>query len=207
MRCSLGESNSVCIMMSSTSSTPGVPRSSVSTPTWLRGTWTVAGVVMPYTRLFIIALVAVVVGLVSLFLAKAPQGRRMRAVMQHRDLAAISGLPTGRVDALTFSIGTALAGVAGVAVALIGPIGSAIGAGYVIDAFLVVIVGGLGKLRGTVIAAFGIGILNAVLENWLSGISESASSLAKAGVLVCVIIFLQFRPQGIVVFRTRGLAT
>lgn len=185
----------------------GAQNVQVITPTWLRGTWTLGGVVMPHTRVFIIALVATVVGLVSLFLARAPQGRRMRAVMQHRQLAAVSGLRTGRVDAQTFVIGSALAGIAGVAVSLIGPIGSAIGAGYVIDAFLVVIVGGLGRLRGTVIAAFGIGILNALLESRLSDVSESAASLGKAAVLVCVIAFLQIRPQGIVVFRTRGLAT
>lgn len=184
----------------------GAQNVQVIAPTWLRGRWTVGGVVMPHNRLFIIVLVATVVGLVSVFLAKAPQGRRMRAVMQHRQLAGISGLATGRVDAMTFAVGSGLAGIAGVAVALIGPIGSAIGSSYVIDAFLVVIVGGLGKLRGTVMAAFGIGILNAVLEARLSEVSASAASLAKAALFVCVIVFLQFRPQGIVSFRTRGLA-
>jgi urea transport system permease protein len=185
----------------------GAQNVQVITPTWLRGRSVLAGVVMPHTRLFIMALVVVVLALVSLFLAKAPQGRRMRAVMQNRELASVSGLRTGRVDAATFFIGSALAGIAGVAVALIGSVGSATGTAYVIDTFLVVIVGGLGKLRGTVIAALGIGILNASIEHYLSGVSESASSLAKAAVFGCVIAFLQLRPQGIVTFRTRGLAT
>ncbi len=184
----------------------GAQNVQVIAPTWLRGTWEVGGVAMPHTRLFIMALVLVVVAVISLFMAQAPQGRRMRAVMQHRELASVSGLRTGRVDAATFALGSALAGIAGVAVALIGPVGSATGTGYVVDAFLVVIVGGVGKLRGTIIAALGIGILNAVIESRLSGVSESAASLAKAAVFGCVVIFLQFRPQGIVTFRTRGLA-
>lgn len=185
----------------------GAQNVQVTSPTWLRGRWELAGVVMPHTRLFIMALVVAVLGLMSLFLAKAPQGRRMRAVMQNRELASVSGLRTARVDAATFFIGSALAGIAGVAVALIGPIGSATGMAYVVDTFLVVIVGGLGKLRGTVLAALGIGILNAVIEARLSDVSASASSLAKAAVFACVIAFLQWRPQGIVTFRTRGLAS
>jgi len=152
-------------------------------------------------------LVVVVVALLSVFLGRSPGGRRMRAVMQHRELASVSGLRTGRVDATTFFLGSALAGLAGVAVALIGPIGSAVGTGYVIDAFLVVIVGGVGMLRGTIIAALAIGLINAFVEDWLAEVSESASSLAKAVVLAFVIIFLQFRPNGIVSLRTRGLAT
>lgn len=185
----------------------GAQNVQVVAPDWLRGEWTLGGVTMPHTRLFIMALAVVVVGGISIFLATAPQGRRMRAVMQNRDLASVSGLRTARVDGATFFIGSALAGVAGVAVALIGPVGSATGSAYVIDAFLVVIVGGLGKLRGTILAALGIGLANAFLEYRLSIVSESAASLAKAAVFLLVIAFLQFRPQGIVAFRTRGLAT
>ncbi len=185
----------------------GAQNVEVIAPTFLRGNWEVAGVIMPHTRLFIIGLVAAIVVGLSAFLAKAPQGRRMRAVMQHRQLASVSGLKTSRVDAATFFVGSALAGLAGVAVALIGPIGSAVGTDYVVDAFLVVIVGGLGKLRGTIIAAVALGLLNAYIEKYLSGVSQSAASLAKAVVLGCVILFLQFRPNGIVSFRTRGLAT
>lgn len=185
----------------------GAQNVEVIAPTWLSGNSTIFDVILPHTRLFIMSLALVVVVALSVFLARAPQGRRMRAVMQHRELAGVSGLRTGRVDATTFFLGSALAGLAGVAVALIGPIGSAVGTGYVIDAFLVVIVGGLGKLRGTIIAALAIGLLNAFVENYLSEVSSSAASLAKAVVLACVIAFLQFRPNGIVTFRTRGLAT
>ena len=154
---------------------------------------------MPHTRLFIMALVAVTLAVVAVVLARTPQGRRMRAVMQNRDLAAVSGLPTRRVDRLTFFIGSGLAGIAGVAVALIGAVGFQIGPSYIIDAFLVVIVGGLGKLRGAFIAAILLGIVNSFAEYW------TTASLGKAIVFGLVIVFLQFRPNGIVSFRTRGL--
>ena len=124
---------------------------------------------MPHTRLFIIGLVVVVLVVVSLVSwPRRRTGRRMRAVMQNRDLAAVSGLANRRVDATTFFIGSGLAGLAGVAVALIGAIGFQIGINYIIDAFLVVIVGGLGKLRGAVIAALALGLLNSFTEYWTS---------------------------------------
>jgi urea transport system permease protein len=177
----------------------GAPNVEVIAPTWLTGNWEIFGVIMPHTRLFIIALAIAVLGLVALFLDRMPDGRRMRAVMQNRDLAAVSGLKTKRVDATTFFLGSGLAGVAGVAVSLIGSVGSATGTGYVIDAFLVVIVGGLGKLKGTVIAAVALGLLNSFSEFWTS------ASLGKAIVFIAVIIFLQFRPNGLVSFTRRGL--
>jgi urea transport system permease protein len=177
----------------------GAPNVNVVTPSWLRGNWDWFGFTMPHTRLFIMALAVVVVVVVSLWLSRSLHGRRMRAVMQHRELAAVSGLPTGRVDVLTFFLGSGLAGVAGVAISLIGAIGSQIGANYIVDAFLVVIVGGLGKLRGAVIAAVALGVLNAYWEYWTD------ASMGKAIVFGLVIVFLQIRPNGIVTFRGRGL--
>ena len=177
----------------------GAPNVNVVTPSWLTGNTSVAGFSMPHTRLFIIALVALVVGVLSVFLSKHREGRRMRAVTQNRDLAAVSGLSTRRVDATTFFIGSGLAGVAGVAVSLIGPIGSAVGSDYIVDAFLVVIVGGLGRMRGAIIASLALGLLNSFSEFWTS------ASLGKAIVFSAVIVFLQFRPNGLVSFRTRGL--
>ena len=177
----------------------GAQNVEVRSPTWLRGRWTLFDVTMSHTRLFIMALVAVVVFGVWLYLNRSSQGRRMRAVMQHRELAAVSGLPTRRVDAATFFLGSGLAGIAGVAITLIGAIGSQVGTNYVIDAFLVVIVGGLGKLRGAAIAAFALGIINSFAEY------NTSASIGKAILFVCVIAFLQFRPNGLVTFRTRGL--
>ena len=177
----------------------GAPNVEVKTPSWLTGNTELGGVIMPHTRLFIIALAAVVIVLVTLFMDRLPDGRRMRAVMQNRDLAEVSGLKTKRVDAKTFFLGSGLAGVAGVAVALIGSVGSGTGTTYVIDAFLVVIVGGLGKLKGTVIAAVALGLLNSFSEYYTS------ASLGKAIVFIAVIIFLQVRPNGLVSFKSRGL--
>ncbi|MET0827251.1 MAG: urea ABC transporter permease subunit UrtB [Acidimicrobiales bacterium] len=177
----------------------GAPNVEVRAPDWLTGNWTLFGVTMPHTRLFIMAVAALSIGLVALFLDRMPDGRRMRAVMQNRDLAAVSGLRTKRVDSKTFFLGSGLAGIAGVSVALIGQVGSQTGTGYVIDAFLVVIVGGLGKLKGTIIAALALGLLNSFSEYY------SSASLGKAIVFIAVIVFLQFRPNGIVSFKSRGL--
>lgn len=178
----------------------GAPNVSVRAPWWLTGNWRFLGVTMPHSRLFIILLAVVVVGSVAVFMGRSSQGRRMRAVMQNRQLAAVSGMPTQRVDASTFFLGSALAGIAGVAVSLIGAIGFQIGLGYIIDAFFVVIVGGLGRIRGAVIAALALGLLNAFSEYWTS------ASIGKAIVFAGVIAFLQFRPNGLVSMRTRGLA-
>lgn len=177
----------------------GAPNVQVSAPGWLRGSISVAGVALPKSRLFIIVLVAVVLACISLLMSRSAQGRRMRAVMQNRELAEVSGINSRRVDRATFFLGSGLAGVAGVAVTLLGAIGSQMGTGYIIDAFLVVVVGGLGKLRGTVLAALAIGLLNAFSEFY------SSASIGKAIVLVAVIAFLQFKPNGLVSFRTRGL--
>jgi urea transport system permease protein len=174
----------------------GAPNVNVDVPAVLRGNTTVFGVTMPYTRLFILALMVATVGLVQLFLTRSPMGRRMRAVTQNRELAAVSGLRTRRTDAFTFFLGS---GLAGVAVSLIGSIGSQTGTTYIVDTFLVVIVGGLGKLRGAVIAALAIGMLSSF------GVYYTSPNLGKAVVFVAVILFLQFRPNGLVSFRTRGL--
>src|SRR5438874_356064 len=127
------------------------------------------------------------------------QGRRMRAVMQNRQLAACSGIPTARVDRRTFFIGSGLAGVAGVALTQLGSIGPTLGTNYIVDAFLVVVVGGLGQIRGAVIAAIALGVLDAYVE-W-----GTSASFAKVVVFVAIVAFLQARPQGLFVLKTRAL--
>ncbi|MEV4802194.1 urea ABC transporter permease subunit UrtB [Nonomuraea sp. NPDC049421] len=173
----------------------GAPNVQVPAPSWLAG-----GVgILPYNRLFIMALaVAGVVG-VWAYLTRTGLGRRTQAVVQNRQLAATSGIDTGRVDMLTFFIGSGLAGVAGVALTLIGPVGPALGTYYIVDAFLVVVAGGLGQLRGAVLAAVGLGLLNSYAEFW------SDASLAKVIVFAVIIAFLQIRPQGMFVLRSRVL--
>jgi urea transport system permease protein len=177
----------------------GAPNVQVVAPRLFQGALTVGPLNLSYARLAIIALVAVIVSIVAVYLARLPHGRRMRAVMQNRQLAGCSGIDTDRVDQLTFFVGSGLAGVAGVALTLLGPIGPGIGTFYIVDAFLVVIVGGLGQLRGAVIAALFLGLLNSFLEYGTN------ASLAKVLVFAAIVVFLQFRPQGLVALRTRAL--
>ncbi len=174
----------------------GAPNVQVTTPAWLQGGITVTGsFTMPYIRLFIIAMVLAAITLVWLYLARTPAGRRTRATMQNREIAAALGVRTPRVDMLTFGLGSGLAGLAGCALALLGPIGPSLGTYYIVDSFLVVILGGIGQVVGTAIAALAVGGANALLEFQLS------ASVAKVLVFALVIAFLQWRPAGIIARR------
>ncbi len=178
----------------------GAPNVQVRAPGWLGGSLHVAGASFSISRIFIMGLVVVCVVGIWLFLTKLPQGARMRAVMQNRQLASCSGLKTHSIDRLTFFIGSGLAGIAGVALTLLGSTGPTLGTNYIVDAFLVVVVGGLGQLKGAVIAAIGLGLLNSFVEYGTS------ASLAKVVVFVAIVGFLQVRPQGLFVLKSRGLA-
>jgi urea transport system permease protein len=177
----------------------GAPNVQTNAPGWLDGGLDVRGVTLPYARLFIMALVLVAVAAIWVFLNRSSQGRRMRAVMQNRELAGSSGIRTLSVDRRTFFIGSGLAGIAGVALTLLGSVGPTLGTNYIVDAFLVVVVGGLGQLRGAILAAFGLGALNAYVEY------ATHASFAKVVVFVAIVAFLQIRPQGLYVLRTRSL--
>ena len=177
----------------------GAPNVQVRAPSWLGGGLQLGSVTLPYSRLAILLLVATCLAGVAVVLSRSASGRRLRAVVQHRDLAALSGIRTGRVDQSTFFLGSGLAGIAGVALTLLGSIGPTLGAGYIVDAFLVVVVGGLGQLRGAVLAALSLGLLNALVE------LQTTASVAKVVVFVAIVVFLQVRPQGLVVLRTRSL--
>ncbi|MDQ5833208.1 MAG: urea ABC transporter permease subunit UrtB [Actinomycetota bacterium] len=179
----------------------GAPNVGVEGPSFLDGGITVAGVDMSYSRLFIIGVVTLVVIAIAIYLQRTPAGRRMRAVMQNRPLAAVSGVRTPHVDRTTFFIGSGLAGIAGVGITLLGPIGPTLGLAYIIDAFLVVIVGGLGQLRGAIFAALALGMANSLIEY------NTSTSIAKAGVFLLIVLFLQARPQGLIVQQRRGLAS
>jgi urea transport system permease protein len=177
----------------------GAPNVNAKSPKWLGGGLDVAGAILPYARLFIIALVVLSVTGIWLYMTRLPQGRRMRAVMQNRQLAACSGIATQSVDQRTFFIGSGLAGMAGVALTLLGPIGPSLGTAYIVDAFLVVVAGGLGQLRGAVFAAVGLGVLQSMVE------FKTQASLAKVIAFVAVVALLQVRPQGLVSVRSRAL--
>jgi len=178
----------------------GATNKQTNAPEWLTGAVTIGEFSFPASRLFILALSLLAVLGLTLTMRFTPLGRRIRAVVQSRGLAATSGIPTARIDRTTFFIGCGLAGIAGVALTLIGSIGPTMGNSYIVDAFLVVVVGGIGQLRGTVIMAFAIGMSNALLEYQLG------PSLAKVLVFIGIVIFLQWRPQGLFTQQTRGLA-
>jgi urea transport system permease protein len=178
----------------------GAPNVDVRAPSWLSGSVNIGITHVPAARLFILVLaVAAVVGL-SLLLKMTALGRRIRGVVQNRDLAETVGISTRSTDRLTFFIGSGLAGIAGVALTLLGSTGPTLGTSYIVDAFLVVVAGGIGQIKGAVIAAFGLGLLQATLEY------STTASVAKVMVFVVVVVFLQLRPQGIFSVRTRSLA-
>lgn len=179
----------------------GAPNVQTTAPDLLTGHIDVGGgITLATNRLFILGLALLCVLALTLILRLTPLGRRIRAVVQNRDLAEVSGIATGRVDRTTFFIGSGLAGVAGVALTLVGPIGPTMGTNYIVDAFLVVVVGGIAQLKGSVITAFALGVLQSVLEY------STTVSVAKVVVLVAIVVFLQWRPQGLYTLRTRSLA-
>ena len=176
----------------------GAPNVQVASPAWLNGgLLLVPGLLLPYKRLFIIGLVLLCIAAIYVYLQRTSSGRRLRAVMQNREIASCMGVATRRVDAATFALGAGLAGVAGCALTLIGPIGPSLGTYYIVDAFMVVILGGVGRLPGTIAAAVLIGMSNTVLEY------STTATVGKVLVVLLVIGFLQWKPAGLVALRSR----
>lgn len=188
----------------------GAQNVDVTAPRWLRGGVPIGNFQMPYTRLFIIALTILCVVGIYLFLQRSPWGLRIRAVTQNRSMSACLGIPTQKVDALTFALGSGLAGVAGCAVSLLGSVGPNTGQNYIVDTFMVVVVGGVGKLVGSIVAAMAIGTVNNfITSNPLGPLVASfeplakmfdffsKTSMAKVIVFALIIVFLQIRPAGI----------
>lgn len=176
----------------------GAPNVQVVAPSWLSGGLAVTDtLVLPYGRMFILALAALCVAATFLYLMKTTGGRRIRAVMQNRQMAASLGIGTTNVDTMTFALSSGLAGVAGCALTLIGPIGPSIGTYYIVDAFMVVVLGGVGVLAGAVAAAFAIGGMTTFME-W-----GTTASLAKVLVFLVVIAFLQIKPAGLIARAAR----
>ncbi|MDR1710391.1 MAG: urea ABC transporter permease subunit UrtB [Propionibacteriaceae bacterium] len=169
-------------------------------PGWLSGPVEILGQSVPATRVFIFFLAIFAVAALYAVLRLTPLGRQIRAAMQNRDLAEASGISTRGVDHVTFFLGSGIAGLAGVAATLMDAISFNLGTGKIVDAFLVVVAGGVGQLKGAIIAAFGLGLLQAGIEY------STSTSLAKVLVFLAVVVFLQVRPQGLVALRTRSLA-
>ena len=177
----------------------GAPAVDVTAPSWLSGGVDILGAVVPKTRLFIMLLAVIAVTAIAITMKYTPMGRRIRAVVQHRDLAETSGISSRTTDITTFFIGSGLAGVAGVALTLIGSTSSNTGMTYLIDAFLVVVIGGLGQIKGAVIAAVALGLLNSFIEY------NTTASVAKVALFVIILFFLQILPQVLFTVQSRSL--
>ena len=175
----------------------GAANVDVASPRWLSGGFALmTGLTLPFNRLFIIGLAAVSVAGMYGLLFRTDRGLTIRAVTQNRTMSACLGVRSGVVDAVTFGLGAGLAGLAGCALTQIGNVGPSLGQNYIVDSFMVVVTGGVGKLAGTILAAAGIGGLNKGIEPALGAV------FSKVAILIAVIIFLQRRPAGL--FATRG---
>jgi urea transport system permease protein len=176
----------------------GAQNVEVANPPWMSGGFLLGGdVVLPYNRVVIIFFAAFVVFLVWLFLSRTRLGLYVRAVTQNRRMADCMGIPTPRVDWLTFGLGSGIAGLGGVALSQIGNVGPDLGQSYIVDSFMVVVLGGVGQLAGTIIAAVGLGEINKFLEPFAGAV------LGKIFVLIFIILFIQKRPQGLFALKGR----
>ncbi|MDH1265063.1 urea ABC transporter permease subunit UrtB [Pseudomonas sp. GD03944] len=176
----------------------GAQNVEVANPYWLSGGIQVLpNLVLPYNRIVIIGFALFVVALTWLLLNRTRLGLNVRAVTQNRNMAACCGVPTGRVDMMAFGLGSGIAGLGGVALSQIGNVGPDLGQSYIIDSFLVVVLGGVGQLAGSVMAAFGLGIANKILEPQIGAV------LGKILILALIILFIQKRPQGLFALKGR----
>jgi urea transport system permease protein len=171
----------------------------VRAPEWLNASFAVAGVVLPSARLFIILVAAAVLGALALVLLRTRIGLLVRAVNQDRMMASATGIDVRRVDLIVFCLGSGIAGLAGVMLALLGPVTPNVGQSYIIPAFLVVVMGGLGSIVGTTVSALILGVFAALAQLFVD------VSVAQMLLLVFVVLFIQIRPQGVVAPRTRQL--
>ena len=173
----------------------------VGTPSWMSGALELGPLALTYNRLAIILFTLTVFAVLLLLLRRTGFGLQMRAVTQNREMAAAMGIRTGRVDALTFGLGSGIAGIAGVALSQIDNVSPNMGQSYIIDSFMVVVFGGVGNLWGTLLGAFSLGVANKFLE------PVAGAVLGKILVLVFIILFIQRRPRGLFALKGRAVET
>jgi urea transport system permease protein len=177
----------------------GPTNKDVGNPSWMSGSFDLGHITITYNRLWIIVFTLLIfVGLLAL-LRYTRFGLEMRAVTQNRAMAASMGIKTSRIDALTFGLGSGIAGLAGVALSQIDNVSPNLGQGYIIDSFMVVVFGGVGNLWGTLVGAFTLGIANKFLEPYAGAV------LAKIAILVLIILFIQTRPRGLFALKGRAV--
>ncbi|MBL8502417.1 MAG: urea ABC transporter permease subunit UrtB, partial [Rhodocyclaceae bacterium] len=177
----------------------GAQNVEVANPSWMSGGVELFGAMLPWNRIAIVAFSVGVLALMWAILNLTRLGLFVRAVTQNRPMAGCVGVPTGRVDTLAFGIGAGIAGLGGVALSQIGNVGPDMGQGYIVDSFMVVVLGGVGQLAGAVWAALGLGVFTKFLEGWTGAV------IAKIVVLVFIIVFIQKRPQGLFALKGRVL--
>ncbi len=171
----------------------------VENPAWLSGgVQAMSNLVLPYNRIAIIAFAVLVLAGVALLIARTRFGLFIRGVTQNRRMASCVGVDTAKIDMLAFSFGAGIAGLGGVALSQVGNVGPDLGQSYIVDSFLVVVVGGVGQLAGTVVAALGLGVLNKLLEGLTGAV------LAKIMVLVIIVVFIQRKPSGLFAMKGRS---
>ncbi len=178
----------------------GAQNVEVANPSWMSGGLHIMGsLVISYNRISIFFFALLVVLFIWIILQYTRLGLFVRAITQNRQMSNCVGVPTGRIDMLTFGLGAGIAGLAGVALSQLGNVGPDLGRTYIIDSFMVVVLGGVGQLAGTVIAALGLGALNKFIEPF------SGAVVAKITILMFIILFIQKRPQGIFAPKCRGV--
>ena len=176
----------------------GAQNVEVANPAWMSGGIEVMpNLMLPWNRIVIIGFALFVLFLVWVLMNRTRLGMFVRAVTQNRAMAGCVGVPTARIDTLAFALGAGIAGLGGVALSQISNVGPDMGQGYIVDSFMVVVVGGVGQLAGAVWAALGLGIFSKLLEGWAGAV------IAKITILVAIIVFIQKRPQGIFALKGR----
>jgi urea transport system permease protein len=180
----------------------GAQNVGVENPRWMSGGVEVLGnLQLPWNRMVIIGFAMAVLGGMAFLVARTRLGLFVRGVTQNRPIASCMGVNTARIDTYAFALGSGIAGLAGCALSQVGNVGPDLGQAYIVDAFMVVVLGGVGQLAGTVYAALGLGVLNKFLEGWAGAV------LAKIAVLVLIVVFIQKRPQGLFAVRGRSAET
>ena len=176
----------------------GAQNVSVANPSWMSGGIEILpGFLLPLNRLVIIAFSLFVLALVWVLMNRTRLGLFVRAVTQNRAMAGCVGVPTARIDSVAFALGAGIAGLGGVALSQIANVGPDMGQGYIVDSFMVVVLGGVGQLAGAVWAALGLGIVTKFIEGWAGAV------VAKIVVLAFIIVFIQKRPQGLFALKGR----
>jgi urea transport system permease protein len=189
------------ILQQAVRSTFGASNRQVGNPSWMSGAFDLGGLSITYSRLWIVAFALAVFVVLLIVTRWTTFGLQMRAVTQNRQMAASMGIRTPWIDALTFALGSGIAGIAGVALSQIDNVSPNLGQGYIIDSFMVVVFGGVGNIWGTLVGAFTLGVANKFLEPYAGAV------LGKIFVLVLIVLFIQRRPRGLFALRGRAVET